>query len=42
MLDTAMRMMQKVADFAKKEHQVSEQEAAVLKQTFNLGSNGPF
>ena len=42
MLDTAMRMMQKVADFAKKEHKVSEQEAAVIKQTFNLGSNGPF
>jgi len=42
MLDTAMLMMQKVADFAKKENKVSEQEASVLKQTFNLGSNSSF
>ena len=42
MLDTAMLMMQKVADFAKKENKVSEQEATVLKQTFNLGSNSSF
>ena len=42
MLDTAMRLMEKVADFAKKEHKVSEQEAAVFKQTLNVGSSGPF
>ena len=42
MLDLAMHMMGKVADFAKKERKVSEQEAAVIKQTFNMGNNGPF
>jgi len=42
MLDLARRMMEKVADFAKKEHKVLEQEAVVIKQAFNVGGKGPF
>ena len=40
MLDLARRVMEKVADFAKKEHKVSYQEAAVVKLAINLGNNG--
>ena len=39
MLDMAMFMMQKVVDFAKKENKVSEQDAAIIKQTLNVGSS---
>ena len=39
MLNLARRMMEKVADFAKKEHKVSDQEAAVIKQAIYFGNN---
>jgi len=42
MLDLARRMMEKVADFAKKEHKVLEQEARVIKQAINVGNNDRF
>jgi len=40
MLDLVRRMMEKVADFAKKEHKVSHQKASVIKQAINVGNNG--
>ena len=41
MLELARQMMEKVADFAKKEHTISAEEAVVIKQAFNVGSKGP-
>ena len=36
MLDLARRMMEKVADFAKKEHKISAQETVVIKQAIQF------
>ena len=41
MMDLARRMLEKVTDFAKRENNISEQEAAVLKEAFNAGNHGP-
>ena len=41
MMDLARRMLEKVTDFAERENNISEQEAAVLKEVFNAGNHGP-
>ena len=41
MMELARRMLEKVTDFAKRENKISEQEAAVFKEAFNAGNQGP-